>query len=74
MEVLRKAFEAPGFENIRTILASGNVLFETDYTDENILEQNTAAIIIFLWDPGTLARCRYAWSAVQAVMFNIWEK
>ncbi|WP_440947356.1 DUF1697 domain-containing protein [Methanosarcina sp. T3] len=39
MEVLRKAFEAPGFKNIRTILASGNVLFETDYTDENILEQ-----------------------------------
>jgi uncharacterized protein (DUF1697 family) len=39
MEVLLKVFEDLGFENVRTILASGNVLFETDSTYENTLEQ-----------------------------------
>lgn len=38
MEVLRKTFEDLGFENVRTILASGNVLFESSI-DENTLEQ-----------------------------------
>ena len=30
MEVLRKTFEDLGFENVKTVLASGNVIFETD--------------------------------------------
>ena len=28
MEHLRKAFESMGFRNVKTVLASGNVLFE----------------------------------------------
>jgi uncharacterized protein (DUF1697 family) len=39
MKVLRKAFEDLGFTHVRTILASGNVLFETAFTDEKSLEQ-----------------------------------
>jgi uncharacterized protein (DUF1697 family) len=38
MGVLQKTFEDLGFENVRTILASGNVLFESSI-DKNILEQ-----------------------------------
>jgi uncharacterized protein (DUF1697 family) len=38
MEVLRKSFAGLGFERVRTILASGNVLFETNATDEETLE------------------------------------
>lgn len=38
MEVLRKTFEDLGFENVNTVLASGNVLFETNAPDEKILE------------------------------------
>lgn len=38
MEVLRKTFENLGFENVRTILASGNILFESS-ADEKTLEQ-----------------------------------
>jgi uncharacterized protein (DUF1697 family) len=48
MAVLRRAFETLGFANVahalcpRTILASGNVLFEADSTDEGILERGIA--------------------------------
>ena len=38
MEVLRKTFEGLGLENVRTVLASGNVLFESS-AYENKLEQ-----------------------------------
>lgn len=39
MAVLREAFERLGFRNVKTVLASGNVLFETDSTDESSLER-----------------------------------
>jgi uncharacterized protein (DUF1697 family) len=45
MEVLRKIFEDLGFKNIRTILASGNVLFETDSTVERTLEQRIEKVL-----------------------------
>lgn len=32
MEELKKAFESMGFQNVKTLLASGNVLFETPET------------------------------------------
>ncbi len=44
MEVLRKTFEDLGFENVRTILASGNVLFESS-TYENTLEQKIEEVL-----------------------------
>ncbi len=38
-EKLRWLFESLGFENVRTILSSGNVLFETDNNDMKALEE-----------------------------------
>jgi uncharacterized protein (DUF1697 family) len=38
MEVLRGIFEDMGFANVRTVLATGNVLFETKETDKAALE------------------------------------
>lgn len=34
---LKKAFEKMGFENVRTLLASGNVIFESEQTDKKAL-------------------------------------
>lgn len=39
MDVLKKAFESAGFQNVRTLLASGNVVFESEQTDDNILQK-----------------------------------
>ena len=39
MADLRRAFKAWGFSNIRTLLATGNVLFESDETDTMVLQQ-----------------------------------
>lgn len=35
MEDLKKVFEASGFENVKTLLASGNVLFDAPSASEN---------------------------------------
>ena len=45
MAVLRKIFEDLGFGNVSTILSSGNVLFETDSTDEKTLEQQVENVL-----------------------------
>ena len=37
MDDLKKSFAALGFKNVKTILASGNVLFESDKADEPAL-------------------------------------
>jgi uncharacterized protein (DUF1697 family) len=37
MDDLKKCFAALGFKNVKTILASGNVLFESTVDDENAL-------------------------------------
>jgi uncharacterized protein (DUF1697 family) len=39
MDVLKKAFEGLGFESVKTVIASGNVIFDAEATDENDLEQ-----------------------------------
>ena len=39
MEELRRAFEALRFKNVRTFIASGNVIFETDETDRELLTE-----------------------------------
>lgn len=39
MEQLKKTFAAMGFANVKTLLASGNVLFEAPRTDESALTQ-----------------------------------
>ena len=42
MEDLRKVFELLGFVNVRTILASGNVIFESLEKDTSIISKNIA--------------------------------
>ncbi len=40
MEELKKTFESMGFQNVKTLLASGNVLFETPETGtDNLIKQ-----------------------------------
>ena len=39
MDHLRSVFEALGFSNVETFIASGNVIFETPSTDESALEK-----------------------------------
>jgi uncharacterized protein (DUF1697 family) len=43
MPELKAAFEAAGFTNVRTILSSGNVVFDTELTDEHQIEQQAEA-------------------------------
>jgi uncharacterized protein (DUF1697 family) len=38
MDNLRKIFEDLGFQNVQTVIASGNVLFETDFQERQVLE------------------------------------
>ena len=38
---LVEAFESCGFTNVRSFLASGNVLFESDITDTTELERHS---------------------------------
>ena len=43
MPALRAAFEAAGFTRVRTVLASGNVVFDTDETEEAVIERRAEA-------------------------------
>jgi uncharacterized protein (DUF1697 family) len=43
MADLRAAFEGMGFENVQTILASGNVVFDSDVGDERALSERIEA-------------------------------
>jgi uncharacterized protein (DUF1697 family) len=45
METLRGLFEELGFKNVKTILASGNVLFETDLKDTQALEKKVENLL-----------------------------
>jgi len=45
MEDLRKTFMSTGFENVKTLLASGNVLFEAPKTAENSLVQQIGKML-----------------------------
>jgi uncharacterized protein (DUF1697 family) len=42
MEDLKKCFASAGFKNVKTILASGNVLFESSNSDEDVLAKKIA--------------------------------
>ena len=39
MDVLKKAFEELGFQNVKTVIASGNVIFDAGAANESALEQ-----------------------------------
>jgi uncharacterized protein (DUF1697 family) len=39
MDVLKRAFEELGFQNVKTVIASGNVIFDAEATKENELEK-----------------------------------
>jgi uncharacterized protein (DUF1697 family) len=40
MDILKKAFERLGFRNVRTVIASGNVIFEAEAAKEPELEES----------------------------------
>ncbi len=42
---LKKAFEKMGFENVRTLLASGNVVFESEQTDKKALTTEIESLL-----------------------------
>lgn len=43
MPELKRSFEAAGFEDVRTVLSSGNVLFSAEASDEQQLERRAVA-------------------------------
>ncbi len=45
MDALRKALETAGYKNIKTVLASGNVFFESKETDQDNLRSEIEKII-----------------------------
>lgn len=45
MEHLRRPFEAMGFSNVDTFLASGNVIFEATSSDTDVLERTIEAAL-----------------------------
>lgn len=42
---LRRVFEAAGFDHVRTVISSGNVLFDADETDRAVIEQRIEAAL-----------------------------
>ena len=49
MPDLKKAFEKLGFGNVRTLLASGNVIFESKETDRKVLTNTIEAALRKAW-------------------------
>ena len=70
MADLRAAFEAEGFENVETVVASGNVLFDHEERPEEGLEEKLSLIMRhrFGFDSVALVRSRDALAA--AIMAN----
>lgn len=58
MADLKKAFEKMGFENVRTILASGNVVFESGHHDKKALANEIESVLKSAWkrDIGVILR------------------
>lgn len=58
MEELRKAFESLGFQHIKTLLAAGNVVFETLAADIDALTQKIEAKLeeVFGYNIGVILR------------------
>lgn len=62
MSPLRQALETLGFQNVKTLLASGNVLFEARVTDTRTLTQRIEEKVrqVFGHDVCVILRTRYA--------------
>jgi uncharacterized protein (DUF1697 family) len=45
MDVFRKVFEELGFQNVKTVIASGNVIFDAEAAKENELEKAIEAAL-----------------------------
>jgi uncharacterized protein (DUF1697 family) len=58
MENLRRIFEGLGFLNVRTVIASGNVLFETDSPDKKALEEKVEKAMLDETGIGTVTVIR----------------
>ena len=46
MDRLRRIFEDLGFQDVRTVIASGNVLFETGAADQRALEERVETAVL----------------------------
>lgn len=49
MNDLKAAFESAGFKNVKTVLTSGNVVFETDNTDPDVVTLKIEAFLKKKW-------------------------
>jgi uncharacterized protein (DUF1697 family) len=60
MNELRRAFESVGFADVKTVLASGNVLFQISQTDSNALTRQIEEKLerIFGYEIGVFLRTR----------------
>ncbi len=67
---LRHAFEREGFENVETVVASGNVLFDHDQRPSDGLEDMLAHLLQDRFDIDSFAAVRTREELAQAVMGN----
>ena len=66
MADLRAAFEAAGFTDVRTVLTSGNVVFDARSTSEGALEQKATwerQLSLSSLQQDTPRRQTYVWSS-----------
>ncbi len=63
MDTLREMFESVGYANPKTLLASGNVIFQTDETDRDTIIQTLEYAIVetFDFDSKIILRTGDAW-------------
>ncbi len=65
MPELKRSFEAAGFRNVRTVLSSGNVIFDASSSDERTLERCAEEAIEWLLTPGR-------WNTLRALRVLRW--
>ena len=52
MEDLRRVVESIGLKNVRTFIASGNLLFETSQTNRDALARKIEEVVLWHPEPG----------------------
>jgi len=70
MADLRHAFEREGFENVETVVASGNVLFDYDERPTDGLEEMLAHLLAERFDIASFAAVRTRQELAEAVAGN----
>ena len=70
MSELKKGFESLGFENVATVLASGNVVFETAKTDRTVLAKKIQQILATRFKAQGIAILRTAEQLINLINAN----